>query len=198
MKPNSLIILTTLATSISITGCQTSKNLLNGFTGGVIKTAALPTQSSSRIQFFIKDSGGTFIASPDSAHLKVNGKNQGVVASTRGIFDNLTFSKADNFNTTYSDLGLPKPNEQLDSKRGRNNVVERYVTPNQEIDIKYLINGSSGSRSTHCDISGRFTPKPNTDYRITGESDYKKCYILLEQFVKDSRGNVTTQPIRFK
>lgn len=192
----SAVLLT--ATTLGLSGCQTSKNLLNGFTGGVIKTATLPTQSSSRIQFVIKDVGGIFIASPNSKNLKVNGKNQGIVATTRGYFDNIILNKEENYNTSLSDLGLPKPLIPLDPKKRANNVVERYVTPTEQIHIKYVINGSDGRTQSHCEINGNFTPETNTDYRITGRKDYRKCYVLLEKFVKNSDGTTTLQPMRFE
>nr|WP_313062089.1 hypothetical protein [Moraxella sp. CTOTU49097] len=182
-----------MATTLGLTGCQTSKNLLNGFTGGETKVAKLPETSSSRVQFVITSVVGRFIALPDSQNTKANGKNLGIVAQSRGNFDNILFSKEDNQRTIRNNLGMPKP--QIDSTRAKStNVVERYVNANEQIQIEYNISVSQIA----CKIGGKFTPQPNTDYRITGTSDYKKCYILLEKFVKNADGTTTLQPMRFE
>lgn len=192
MKLTYITLLLT-ATTLGLSGCQTSKNLLNGFTGGEIKAAKLPDTSSSRIQFVITSGMGRFIALPNAQNNKANGKNLGIVAQSRGNFDNVLLSKEDNQKTIRNNLGMPKP--QINPRESKaTNIVERYVNSNEQIQIAYNISSSQDA----CKIGGKFTPQPNTDYRITGTSDYKKCYILLEKFVKNADGTTTLQPMRFE
>lgn len=194
MKITHIAILLT-ATTLGLTGCQSTKNVLNGFTGGTIKNVSLPSHSTTRIQFVMKDGYGLFVASPNSKELKVNGKNQGVIANTVGFFGSNTESSRE---VTLNDLGMLKPSMQLDPKRRTNNIVERYVNANEQIALKYRYNRPNGRGTSYCDISGRLTTKPNTDYRVTGWADTKKCYISLEEFVKNPDGTMTLQPIPFE
>lgn len=160
---------------------------MNGFVGGTLNVAQLPDTSSSKIQFVINDYYGMFIGSPNSQNVKVNGRTEGVVATR---YANPLFNEQDKKKISSSDLGLPKP----DTKTKPFNVVERYVNPNEQINIKYTMGDSNES----CKVSGRFTPQANTNYRITGNSDSKKCYIILEQFVKDKSGQTRLQVIQFE
>lgn len=186
MKP-SYVLSITICSVLSLSGCQTSKNLLNGFVGGTLKVAQLPETSSSKIQFVINDYYGMFLGSPNSKNVKVNGKSEGVVATR---FVSPLFNEQDKKKISASDLGMPKPASTPKSF----NVVERYVNPNEQINIKYNMGDSNES----CGVSGRFTPEANTNYRITGNSDNKKCYIILEKFVKDKSGKSHLQIMRFE
>lgn len=177
MKFSHIAILLT-ATTLGLTGCQTSKNLLNGFTGGETKVAELPDTSSSRIQFVITSGMGRFIALPNAQNNKANGKNLGIVAQSRGNFDNVLLSKEDNQKTIRNNLGMPKPQINPAASKATN-IVERYVNPNEKIQIAYNISTSQNA----CKIGGKFTPRPNTDYRITGTSDYKKCLCTRQKIL---------------
>ena len=174
-----------IISTLGLSSCQTPKSLLNGFVGGNLKIAQLPETSSSKIQFVINDSYGMFIASPNSKNVKVNGKSEGVVATR---FASPLFNEQDKKKISSSDLGLPK----LATKSF--NIVERYVNPNEQINIKYTM----GDSNERCNVSGKFTPQANTNYRIIGNSGEKECYIILEQFIKDKGGQTRLQVIQFE
>ena len=190
MKSAHLLGITFLSV-ISLSGCQTSKNLLNGFVGGTANVAELPEKSSTRVQFVINDYFGMFIGSPDSINTKVSGKTEGVVATR---FVSPLFSKQNKQKIGAMDLGMPKPKS---TGKEPFNIVERYIKPNEQIQIKYSMGTNNGSTQTGCTVIGKFTPKPNTDYRITGSSSREECYMLLEQFVTNKNGQTSLTSIMF-
>lgn len=175
---------------VSLSGCQTSKSLLNGFVGGTLNVAELPENSSTRIQFVINDYTGMFIGSPDTENTKVSGQTEGIVA-TRYV--NPFFSNQDKQKISSMDLGMLKP----DFEKEPYNVVERYINPNEKTQIKYTMGSNNGSTKTNCRVKGEFIPSANTDYRITGSSSRKECYVLLEQFTKNKNGQTYLVPIKF-
>lgn len=189
MKSSHLLGVTILSV-ISLSGCQTSKSLLNGFVGGTVNVAELPDKSSTRVQFVINDYSGMFIGSPDTKNTKVSGKTEGVMATR---FASPLFNKQDKQKISSMDLGMPKP----DLKKETYNVVERYINPNEQIQIKYTMGSNNGSTQTNCRVKGKFIPRANTDYRITGSSSREKCYVLLEQFTKNKNGQTYLVPIKF-
>lgn len=180
----------TIFSIISLSGCQTSKSLLNGFVGGTLNVAELPESSSTRVQFVINDYTGMFIGSPDTENTKVSGQTEGIVA-TRYI--NPFFSNQDKQKISSMDLGMPKP----DFEKEPYNIVERYIDSNEQIQITYTMGSNNGSTRTGCRVEGKFTPKANTDYRITGSSSRKECFVLLEQFTKVKNGQTYFTPIKF-
>lgn len=189
MKSSHLLGITLLCV-ISLSGCQTSKNLLNGFVGGSLNVAELPEKSSTRVQFVINDYYGMFIGSPDTKNTKVSGQTEGIVATR---FVSPLFNNQDKQKISAMNLGMPKPNFE----KAPYNIVERYIKPNEQIQIKYTMGSNNGSTQTNCRVSGKFVPKANTDYRITGRSNRKECYVLLEQFTKDKNGQTHLMPIKF-
>ena len=189
MKSSHLLGVTILSV-ISLSGCQTSKSLLNGFVGGTVNVAELPDKSSTRVQFVINDYSGMFIGSPDTKNTKVSGKTEGVMATR---FASPLFNKQDKQKISSMDLGMSKP----DLKKETYNVVERYINPNEQIQIKYTMGSNNGSTQTNCRVKGKFIPRANTDYRITGSSSGEKCYVLLEQFTKNKNGQIYLTPIEF-
>lgn len=189
MKSSHLLGVTILSV-ISLSGCQTSKSLLNGFVGGTVNVAELPENSSTRVQFVINDYTGMFIGSPDTKNTKISGQTEGVVATR---FVSPLFNKQDKQKISSMDLGMPKP----DFEKEPYNVVERYINPNEQIQIKYTMGGNNGSTQTNCRVKGKFIPSANTDYRITGSSSRKECYVLLEQFTKNKNGQTYLVPIKF-
>ncbi len=176
--------------TIGLTSCQTSKNLLNGFTSGTANVAELPEYSTSRVQFVIYDGYGMFIASPNSANVKIDGKSLGVVATR---FVSPLFNEEDKQKISASNLGMPKP----DTNSKPVNVVERYVNPDEQIYIKYSMGNNNGTTQKNCSLNGNFTPKSNTDYRITGMSDRKSCFMVLEEFEKNKNGQTQLNTIKF-
>ena len=180
----------TLVSIISLSGCQTSKSLLNGFVGGTVNVAELPEKSSTRVQFVINDYSGMFIGSPNSKNTKVSGKTEGVIATR---FASPLFNAQDKQKISLMNLGMPKPNVE----KKPYNIVERYINPNEQIQIKYTMGSNNGSTQTNCRVTGDFIPKANTDYRITGSSSSDKCYVLLEQFTKNKNGQTYLAPIQF-
>ena len=180
----------TILSIVSLSGCQTSKSLLNGFVGGTLNVAELPENSSTRVQFIINDYTGMFIGSPDTENTKVSGQTEGIVA-TRYI--NPFFSNQDKQKISSMDLDMPKPDFEKDPY----NVVERYINSNEQIQITYTMGSNNGSTRTSCRAEGKFIPKANTDYRITGSSSRKRCYVLLEQFTKNKDGQTYWVPIKF-
>ena len=176
---------------VSLSGCQTSKSLLNGFVGGTLNIAELPEKSSTRVQFVINDYSGMFIGSPDIKNTKVSGQTEGVIATR---FVSPLFNKQDKQKISSMDLGMPKPKSIEEEPY---NVVERYINPNEQIQIKYTMGGNNGSTHTGCRVEGKFTSRANTDYRITGSSSRKECYVLLEQFTKNKNGQTHLVSIKF-
>ncbi len=189
MKSSHLLGATILSV-ISLSGCQTSKSLLNGFVGGTVNVAELPESSSTRVQFVINDYFGMFIASPDTKNAKVSGKTEGVVATR---FVSPIFNKKDKQKISSMNLGMSK----LELKKESYNIVERYINPNEQIQIKYTMGSNNGSTQTNCRVTGKFIPKANTDYRITGSSSRKECYVYLEQFAKNKNGQTYLIPMKF-
>ncbi len=190
MKSSHLLGVTILSV-ISLSGCQTSKNLLNGFAGGIFNVAELPEKSSTRVQFVINDYSGMFIGSPDTKNTKISGQTEGVIATR---FANPLFNKQDRQKISSMDLGMPKPKS---IEKEHYNVVERYINSNEQIQIKYNMGSNNGSTQTNCSVKGEFIPRANTDYRITGSSNREKCYVLLEQFTKNKNGQTYLVPIKF-
>ena len=178
----SLLMIVSLS-GLSLSGCQTVKSGLNSFTGGSFQIANMPDSSSSRIQFLVQN--GEFIAKPNE-----NSRDFGIIATT---YKNKLIPKADLQKVQHNDLNMPKPN-QLELARNHYpmslssgfGVIERYVTPNQPISLTYRTEDYNQS----CSIRGRFTPKPNTDYRVIGARNSSKCYIILEEAVIDSNNNL--------
>ena len=178
----SLLMIVSL-TGLSLSGCHTVKSGLNNFTGGSFQIANTPDSSSSRIQFLVQN--GVFVAKPND-----NSHDYGIIATT---YKNKLIPK-DDLNTVYNNnLGMTKPNQlELIANRypilpsSEMRVIERYVTPNQPITLQYR----TQSYNSSCGITGQFTPKANTDYRIIGSTKYNKCYMILEEAVRDSGNNI--------
>lgn len=193
--------------SIALTGCQTMKSSLNLVTDNMY-VAKLPESSSTKLQV-VTDWGGSFNATPNSEKYRSSKKpGPGGILALNGSINPTGMAKLtvqpytdqEKLFIYENDLNMPKPTDA--EKRVYSNaassspnftVTERYIAPNEPISIKFRGNDSFGN----CSVGGTFTPEANSNYRLTGAFG-RKCVVILEKFITNSRGETVLQNIRIE
>lgn len=188
--------------ALGMQGCQVAKSSLNLITDNMY-IAQLPENTSTKIQI-VTGWGGSFNATPNSDRYRGSTKLGAGVLSMHGDSKSARlpiqgFTDKEKKLIFDNDLNMPKPTDRekrlyqlaVDSTVDVS-VTERYITPNQPFSVFFR----GGDAFNTCSVDGTFTPKANSDYRLTGIFG-SKCVIILEQFVKNSHGETTLQAIKF-
>lgn len=188
--------------TISLSGCQTMKKSVNLISDNMY-VAQLPESTSTKLQV-VTGAGGLFNATPNSDKYRSSTKlGAGVLSMYRSskpsIIPIVGFTDEEEKLIFNNNLNMTKPNaieKQRYNLAGGStsdfSITERYIDPNQPISFKFRGNDSFNT----CTVYGTFTPEANSNYRLTGVFG-SKCVIILEKFLKDSRGNTTLQSISF-
>ena len=187
--------------AVSLSGCQMAKSSINFVTDNMY-VVQLPETTSTKLQV-ITSAGGSFNATPNSNRYRSSTKlGAGVLSmygssKTNRLFKQ-GFTEKERQLIFDNDLNMPKPTDSekrtyqlIGSTTAGLSVTERYITPNQPFSV--LFRGSDSF--SNCSVDGTFIPEANTNYRLTGLFG-SKCVIILEKFVKDSRGNTSLQPVK--
>ncbi|WP_131669146.1 hypothetical protein [Psychrobacter pygoscelis] len=188
--------------TLGLQGCQVAKSSLNLLTDNMY-VAQLPEKTSTKLQV-VTGWGGSFNATPNSDRYRSSTKLGTGVLSMHGSSKS-TRLPIQGFNDKEmrlifdNDLNLPKPTDReqrlYQSAVGSTvdvTVTERYITPDQPFSVYFRGNDAFNA----CSVTGTFTPKANSNYRLTGMFG-SKCLVILERFVKNSRGETTLETIKF-
>ena len=192
--------------SASLSGCQTMQSSVNFITDNMY-VAKLPESSSTKLQI-VTDWGGEFSVTPNSEKYRSSKKTgTGGVLAMHGSLDPkgldklsvLPYTEKEKLFIYENNLNMPKPTVEekrlysLTASSSPNfTVTERYIAPNQPFAIRFRGRDSF----SNCSVQGTFKPEANSNYRLTGAFG-RKCVVILEKFVTNSRGETVLQNVKF-